>query len=200
MKLYLASKSPRRRALLAQMGVEVELLLLDVPEQTRPDESPEAYSLRITCEKLQASVARLQHEQLPILPVLCADTEVVVDQHIAGKPRDYDHAFAMLKQYSGRSHQVITSVGIQYHDYQKTVTHISTVTFATMPDEAIHHYLAMGDYKDKAGAYGIQSYIGQFISNIDGCFYSVMGLPLNVVRELLLDLDSYNYGEPVTKS
>lgn len=107
---------------------------------------------------------------------------------VLGKPRDYQDAYTMLKSYSGRSHQVITSTGITYFDYQKIVTNKTTVTFAHLSDSDIHHYLATGDYKDKAGSYGIQSYIGQFIRNIDGCFYSVMGLPLNTVRELLLDL------------
>jgi len=83
---------------------------------------------------------------------------------------------------------VITSVGVQYRNFQKIVTQSTTVTFADIPDVEIHKYLAMDDYKDKAGSYGIQSYIGQFISNINGCFYSVMGLPLNVVRDLLLTL------------
>ena len=191
MKIYLASKSPRRRELLTQMGVAFEILLIDTPEIIAPNETPEAYSVRVTKEKLNAAWTKIITEQAPIMPVLCADTEVVWNDTILGKPRDEKDAFNMLKSYSGKAHQVLTSVGIHYFDYQKIITNTTTVQFATMSDNDIKHYLAMGDYKDKAGAYGIQSYIGQFISKIDGCFYSVMGLPLNTVRLLLLSLDQH---------
>lgn len=185
MKIYLASKSPRRRELLTQMGVHFELLLVETPEIIEPNETPELYSKRITEEKLEAAWEKIRKEKLNLMPVLCADTEVVLDNVILGKPRDYQAAFDMLKSYSGRSHQVITSVGVKYVDYQKIAMNTTIVTFATLSDEEIHHYLKMGDYKDKSGSYGIQSYIGQFISKIEGCFYSVMGLPLNTTRELL---------------
>ena len=120
------------------------------------------------------------------MPVLCADTEVVVDGKILGKPESYQEAFTMLKSYSGSSHLVLTSVGIQYLDFQKIIMNTTKVTFASMSDQDIENYLAIGDYQGKAGGYGIQSHIGQFISSIEGCFYSVRGLPLNTVR-LLLD-------------
>ena len=188
MKIYLASKSPRRRALLQQMGVAFEPLLLDVVEEIASNEAAEQYSKRVTKEKLNAAWDKIIEEKRPVMPVLCADTEVVLDQHILGKPRDYQDAFAMLKSYLGRSHSVITSVGINYFSYQKITSNITMVHFAIMPDEEIHKYLATGDYEDKAGGYGIQSYIGQFICKIEGCFYSVMGLPLNAVRELLVDV------------
>lgn len=185
MKIYLASKSPRRRELLAQMGVDFELLLLDTPEIILPNETPENYSTRITNEKLEASWKKIREEKISLMPVLCADTEVVLDNRILGKPGDYQDAFNMLKSYSGRSHQVITSVGVKYFDYQEVAINTTIVTFAKMSDEEIRHYLDMGDYKDKSGSYGIQSYIGKFISKIEGCFYSVMGLPLNTTRGLL---------------
>lgn len=143
------------------------------------------YSKCITEDKLDAAWEKILKEKLPLMPVLCADTEVILDNMILGKPRDYQDAFNMLKSYSGRSHQVITSVGVKYLDFQKVVINTTTVTFVTMSDENIHHYLETGDYKDKSGSYGIQSYIGQFISKVEGCFYSVMGLPLNTTRELL---------------
>ena len=190
MKIYLASKSPRRRELLHQMGVEFELLSIDLPEVIEPNETIERYSKRITREKLTAAWDKMTKDELTMLPVLCADTEVVLDGHILGKPQNYQDAFAMLKSYSGRSHQVITSVGIQYLNYQNIVMNITNVYFAAISDAEIHHYLATGDYKDKAGSYGIQSYIAQFICKIEGCFYSVMGLPLNTVRELLMDVQN----------
>ena len=189
MKIYLASKSPRRRELLTQMGVPFDLLLVDTPEIIAPNETPTAYSMRVTNEKLLAATTKIKEDHLEALPVLCADTEVVLDGKIIGKPRDRQHAFEILKSLSGKSHDVITSVGIAHNTYQNVVMQKTTVTFANLPDEAINHYLATGNYQDKSGGYGIQSYIGQFISHIDGCFYSVMGLPLNTVRELLQDLE-----------
>ena len=171
------------------MGVTFDLLLVDTPEIIALGETAEMYSLRVTKEKLDEAWDKIMQDGLTVLPVLCADTEVVLDEKILGKPQDYQDAFNMLKSYSGRSHQVITSVGITYFDYQKIVMNKTTVTFAHLSDADISHYLVTGNYKDKSGSYGIQSYIGQFIRKIDGCFYSVMGLPLNAVRELLLDME-----------
>lgn len=185
MKIYLASKSPRRRELLSLMEIPFELLLMDTPEIINPNETPEAYSRRITNEKLEAAWNKVTEDQSQLMPILCADTEVVLDGNILGKPQDENDAFNMLKRYSGRTHQVITSVGLIFEGYQKVVMSTTLVTFANMSDDVIHHYLLTANYKDKSGAYGIQSYIGQFISRIDGCFYSVMGLPLNTVRELI---------------
>lgn len=189
MKIYLASKSPRRRELLMQMGIEFDVLPVDTPEIIAPHETAEMYSMRVTQEKLRAAHTKIIQDHLPLLPVLCADTEVVLDGNILGKPLNQQDAFRMLKNYSGRSHQVITCVGVAYSDYQKLVIQYTTVTFATLSDSEINHYLQTNDFMDKSGSYGIQSYIGQFISHIEGCFYSVMGLPLNAVRELLLDLE-----------
>ena len=178
MKIYLASKSPRRRELLTQMGVEFDILQVDTPEIIAPGETAEMYSARVTNEKLIAANKKMIEDHLTVMPILCADTEVVLDGKIIGKPHDRQDAFNMLKSYSGRSHQVITSVGVIYHDYQKVIMQKTTITFANIPEQAINHYLATNDYADKAGGYGIQSYIGQFICHIDGCFYSVMGLPI----------------------
>lgn len=188
MTIYLASKSPRRKELLAQMEVPFEILSVDTPEIVQPNEMPEAYSKRITQEKLHAAWAKVVREDLPHLPVLCADTEVVLDGIILGKPYDEEDAFKMLKGYSAKTHQVITSVGLIHHSFETIRTNITLVTFGHMTDAHIRHYLASGNYQDKSGGYGIQSYIGQFISRIDGCVYSVMGLPLHTVREMLDDL------------
>jgi septum formation protein len=189
MKIYLASKSPRRQELLSLMGIEYELLITEIPEVVGEHESPHDYSMRITSEKSLASYQKMIEQDLTVRPILCADTEVVLDSIIYGKPRDYQHAFEMLKSYSGRSHQVITCVGLQYHNFQKFTLVETCVSFARMTDSDIHSYLALKDYQDKAGGYAIQSNIAQFISGIQGCFYSVMGLPLNAVRELMHDLN-----------
>ncbi len=185
MKIYLASKSPRRKELLEQMQVPFEVLSVDTPEIVKPDEPPIEYSRRVTKEKLHAAWHKIQNECLPPLPVLCADTEVVLDNIILGKPSDEHDAFDMLKKYSERTHQVMTTVGLISEHDEKIETNITEVTFAKITDEEIKYYLSLGNYKDKSGGYGIQSYIGQFISHIEGCFYSVMGLPLNTVREML---------------
>ena len=192
MKIYLASKSPRRKELLTQMGIDFDLLLVDTPEIIQPYETPQQYSQRVTKEKLNAAWKKILEENYPTWPILCADTEVVLDETILGKPQSAKEAFTMLKSYSGRSHEVITSLGVTYFNFQKIVTNKTIVTFAVMPDEAIEKYIASGDYKDKSGGYGIQSPISQFISGINGCFYSVMGLPLNTTRELLLELENHN--------
>lgn len=189
MKIYLASQSPRRSELLTQMGIEFQVLQVSSPEIISPFETAEMYSLRVTKEKMCAANTKIIRDCLTPLPVLCADTEVVLDGKIQGKPLTRQDAFNMLKNYSGRSHEVITSVGVSYRDQQRVKMQKTTITFAILSNAEINHYLSMDDYKDKAGGYGIQSYIGQFISHIDGCFYSVMGLPLNIVRELLIDLD-----------
>lgn len=185
MKIYLASKSPRRRELLDQMQISFEILSIDTPEVVSPNETPEAYSKRITNEKLDAAWEKIMDDDLPPMPVLCADTEVVLNGVILGKPADEQDAFQMIKRYAGKTHEVITSVGVRFYDYQQIQMNKTSVTFAHITDDEIKRYLATGNYKDKSGGYGIQSYIGQFISRIDGCFYSVMGLPLNTVRELL---------------
>jgi len=190
MKIYLASKSPRRKELLTQMEIPFELLLIDTPEMVKPNESPQDYSNRVTEEKLDAAWQHILDNQCKRLPVLCADTEVVLDNKILGKPSDEKDAFNMLRRYSGKTHEVITSVGLIYEDYKAIRQQTTFVTFSHINDEHIRHYLSSGNYKDKSGAYGIQSYIGQFISRIDGCFYSVMGLPLSLVREMLPTLVS----------
>jgi septum formation protein len=171
------------------MGVQFEVLSVDTPETIAPGETAEIYSMRVTKEKLMAAKTKMMRDNLTIQPILCADTEVVIDGRILGKPRDRLDAFEMLQSYSGKSHQVITSVGITHFDYQKILMQNTIVTFANIPKAAINKYLETDNYQDKSGAYSIQSYIGQFICHIDGCFYSVMGLPLNTVRELLLDLE-----------
>lgn len=195
MRIYLASKSPRRKELLELMEISFEILLVDIPEIVKPNETPENYSKRIVVEKLHASWNKIQNENLKNLPILCADTEVVWNDIILGKPRDEEDAFNMLSQYSGQTHQVITTVGVIYKDFEQIRTNTTNVTFTKMNKEDIRHYLSSGNYKDKSGSYGIQSYIGQFISHIEGCFYSVMGLPLNTVREILIELNNYKEHE-----
>lgn len=189
-KIYLASKSPRRQELLTLMGINFALIAIDIPEQAGPSEGFRDYSQRICCHKALAGWEQLIAQQQELLPVLSADTEVVVDGVVFGKPTDYADAWRMWQLLAARRHLVITSISLKYRGFHKTVSCESWVYFDQVNDAAIHAYLATGDYKDKAGAYAIQSFAGQFIQKIDGCFYSIMGLPLNAVRSLLLELDN----------
>lgn len=189
-KIYLASKSPRRAELLTQMGVNFEILSFDIPEIVAEGETSFDYSQRICREKAEAGWQYMAEHKLPTLPILTADTEVIYQEQVLGKPIDYDDAFRMWRMFAGDRNLVITSVTLKYHDFEKTVTSQSWVHFDQLSDAEIHAYLATGDYKDKSGAYGIQSLAGQYIQKIDGCFYAIMGLPLNVVRNLLQELDA----------
>jgi len=190
-KIYLASKSPRRRELLAMMGIKFDLLEIDIPEEVNEDEGFRDYSTRICNEKAEAAWQHILENNLLQMPVLTADTEVVFNNIVFGKPVDYDDAFRMWRTLAGNHHLVITTITLKYKDFHKTVSSESLVYFDEMTDKDIHAYLATGDYKDKSGAYGIHTFAGQFIQRIDGCFYSIMGLPLNAVRHLFADLGKY---------
>lgn len=189
MKIYLASQSPRRQDLLKQMGVEFQVLPIDIQETTLPHESSMDYSKRITHEKLVAARQFIDEHELPKRPILCADTEVVMSGKIYGKPKNVMDAFQMLKSYSLQKHQVMTSVGIHFLDIEKIEIDVTDVYFSELTDDVIENYLAMNQYQDKAGAYGIQGYMGQYIEKIEGSFYAVMGLPIHRVRRLLDNLN-----------
>lgn len=191
-KIYLASKSPRRKELLQQAGFEFEVLSIDIPEEVKHGEGFRNYSVRICNEKADFAWNYVIDHKLPLYPILTADTEVVFENKVLGKPADYNDAFRMWKMYSGSSNLVITTITLRYKSFSQTKTCESLVYFDNVSDADIHAYLATGDYKDKSGGYGIQSYAGQFIKKIDGCFYSIMGLPLNAVRELLQGLVAEN--------
>lgn len=190
-KIYLASKSPRRRELLTQMGVPFEVLAIDIPEEVALGEDYLSYSRRISKEKAEAGWDHIFTHNLAVHPVLTADTEVVHNNEVLGKPADYAAAFKMWQRLRDDRHLVITSLTLKYEDFCKTLTRESWVHFDFVSDDEINRYLATGDYKDKSGSYGIQSFAGQFIKKIDGCFYSIMGLPLNAVRQLLQELAAY---------
>lgn len=185
MQIYLASLSPRRKVLLEQMQVDFDLLKVEIPEEVEAQETPEAYSARITKEKCLNAQRVMIDEGLEPRPILCADTESIFNGQILGKAKTREEAFNTLKQHSGKTHPVITSVGLIHGDKLDVRLSRTDVTFTTMTDDAINAYLDSGDYIGKAGSYSIQSSIAQYIKQINGCFYSVMGLPLSVVREML---------------
>lgn len=192
-KIYLASKSPRRRELLRQVGVEFELLSLrsdpargvDVSEDAHAGEDPFAYVARVANEKGAFAWKMLHLRRQPLRPVLSADTTVTVDGLILGKPADPAEATEMLERLSGRTHQVLTSVAVHYTDFAAQVTQVSDVRFARLTPEAIRAYCATPEPYDKAGAYGIQGLAALFIEHIEGSHSGIMGLPLFETAQLL---------------
>jgi len=192
-KIYLASKSPRRRELLRQVGVEFELLLLrndpqrgpDVSEDVQPGEAPHDYVARIAREKGAFAWQVLHKRRMPPRPVLAADTTVTIDGQILGKPADNAEAVAMLERLSGRTHQVLTSVYVHYNDVAKQITQVSNVRFAKLSPAQVNAYCATGEPYDKAGGYGIQGLAALFVEHIEGSHSGIMGLPLFETAVLL---------------
>lgn len=201
--LYLASQSPRRRELLAQMGWSAQVLVHDpahpddaeVNEDSLPGEQPAPYVLRLAREKALAGVKRMQQRGLPAGWVLAADTTLAVDGGIIGKPVDAADAQAILSRLSGRSHQVLTGVALA--DAQGRVevalSH-SDVEFAEVDAAEIARYVASGEPMDKAGAYGIQGQAALFIREIRGSYTGIMGLPLFETGELFRRLRATSGG------
>jgi septum formation protein len=192
-RIYLASRSPRRRDLLKQIGLPYELLLLredlrrgpDIDETPLPDESPGVYVLRMAQEKAAMAVRQIAYRRLPQKPVLAADTTVVFDGQIVGKPDDVEHAARILRALSGREHQVLTAVALALRDQVETQISVSSVWFREMSDADIRRYCSSGEPLDKAGAYGIQGRAGAFVARIEGSYSGVMGLPVHETWMLL---------------
>lgn len=191
--IHLASRSPRRREILAQIGVRFEVLLpeleaeraLEVDETPRAGEDPVAYVLRLAREKAAAGWMLLRLRGLADAPVLAADTTVCLDGRIMGKPGDAAEAEAMLSALSGRTHEVHTGVAVALRDHVEACVSTTTVIFATLAPEQIRRYVGSGDPLDKAGAYGIQGPAGVFVSAIAGSHTGVMGLPVHETAQLL---------------
>ena len=182
MKLLLASQSPRRRELLQQLGIGHRTLHVAVDEAVRPDESAATYVTRLAAEKAWAGW-RAQPENGPCI-VLAADTAVVVDGQILGKPRDKDDGVAMLALLSGRTHEVYTGVALVDGE-QHTALSRSQVSFRSItPNEALAYWQS-GEPADKAGGYAIQGLGALFISRLEGSYSGVMGLPLFETADLL---------------
>lgn len=182
MKLVLASRSPRRAELLSSAGIEFEIRVADVDESVNSGEAPLEYVTRLACEKAAAVPAS------PDEIILGADTTVVVDGQILGKPEDAADACRMLRALSGREHQVITGVCVRRGDDVQVGAVTTTVWFRAMSEAEIDGYVASGEPMDKAGAYGIQGQASRFIPRIDGSYANVVGLPVHLVYDLLAGL------------
>jgi septum formation protein len=192
-KIYLASKSPRRRELLRQIGIDFELLILrndgprgpDVTEEVLPGEAPADYVARVALEKAAFASTLVRRRHLMPRPVLTADTTVSIDGAILGKPVDRSEAIAMLQQLSGRTHQVLTSIAVQFDTFSAQMTQVSNVRFGVLSAAAITAYCATQEPYDKAGAYGIQGAAARFVEHIEGSHSGIMGLPLFETVQLL---------------
>jgi septum formation protein len=184
-QLILASASPRRKALLAQINITPIVYPVDLDEAPLLGERPLAYVQRIAAEKSALCVATLEtilNERR--LPVLAADTAVVLGESIMGKPKNQDDAIAMLSRLSGRSHQVYTAISLRGTQHWQTVS-VTEVTFRPLTEAEITAYWHTGEPLDKAGGYAIQGLGGLFVESINGSYSGVMGLPLFETAELL---------------
>ncbi|WP_375321731.1 Maf family protein [Aliivibrio logei] len=184
-QVFLASGSPRRKELLAQLGYQFEILSVDVAEVHQAHETPLMYVERLSQDKAQAGVKAIEQIENKNIPVLGSDTIVVIDGVILEKPKDFEDAKRMLLALSGRQHQVMTAVTLATPEKKRTKTVITQVWFRTLSIQEIEQYWESGEPCDKAGSYGIQGSGGRFISRIDGSYHAVMGLPLMETDQLL---------------
>jgi septum formation protein len=180
-RVVLASQSPRRRELLRQLGVPFRVAVADLEEIPLPGEAPDAFVLRMAREK---ALAVLRGED-GSLPVLGADTAVVVEGRILGKPASRADAVRMLNSLSGRTHEVYSAVVVAAGGRIDEALNVSRVTFAELGPDWVSTYCDSGEPMDKAGAYGVQGRAAEKISRIEGSFYGVMGLPLYETAQLL---------------
>lgn len=184
LRVYLASASPRRRELLRQIGVHFQVIEPNVDEGVRSGELPREYVTRLAREKAEAAAAIVRERRLAPQPIVAADTSVVVDGDILGKPGDRAESAAMLARLSGRTHEVLTAVCV-LAEHPEIALSQSRVTFAELTADEIAAYWDTGEPRDKAGSYAIQGWGAQFVARLDGSYSGVMGLPLFEFTQLL---------------
>ena len=201
--IYLASRSPRRRELLSQIGVRYHLLLFrerargsssvpDIDEDPLAGEAPAAYVERMARAKADAGWSRMLQRNLPPAPVLAADTTVALKDQILGKPRDRAEAAEMLAALSGQRHEVLTGVALKNYDQVEFALSSSEVVLKKLSADEIALYAASGEGDDKAGAYAIQGRAGRFVVELRGSYSGMMGLPLYETSLLLEKLRGRN--------
>ena len=195
-RVVLASGSPRRHDLLNLVGIAHEVRPSNIDETMRARETPRRHAERLAREKATAIATRD-----PNLITIGADTIVVVNRKVLGKPRDTTHAAEMLKALSGREHTVVTAVAVARGKKVRSAVEEVRVKFRRLHEDEIDAYIATGEPMDKAGAYGIQGYGATIVECVDGDYFAVMGLPLARLVALLRDLGvKYRFGEPLTAS
>jgi len=194
-RLILASASPRRAELLRAAGFDFLIVAADVDETVRQDEAPATYVRRLAAEKSAAAAASYNHVASGFsrtseddVVILAADTAVIVDGKILGKPHDDADAARMLRALGGRRHDVMTGISLRRGAYEVGRVEITTVFFRPLSQEEISWYAASGEGRDKAGGYAIQGRASRFIPRIDGSYSNVVGLPVASVVELLADV------------
>lgn len=195
-RVVLASASPRRRQLLDLVGIPHEVRPANIDENMRPREAPRRHAERLAREKASAIAARD-----PDLITIGADTVVVVNRKVLGKPKDVADATRMLSMLSGREHTVITAVAVSRGKKLRSAVEEVRVRFRRLRDDEIEAYVATGEPMDKAGAYGIQGYGATIVERIEGDYFAVMGLPLVRLVGLLRDVGvRYRFGALVTST
>jgi len=193
-RVVLASSSPRRRQLLDLIGIAHEVRPANIDETMRAREAPRRHAERLAREKATKVATRD-----PDLITIGADTVVVINRTVLGKPRDEAEAIDMLSQLSGREHTVITAVAVARGKKLRSAIEEVQVRFRRLHDDEIKAYVATGEPMDKAGAYGIQGYGATIVDCIEGDYFAVMGLPLARLTSLMRDLGvRYRFGEPLT--
>lgn len=193
MRIYLASRSPRRRELLGQMGINFDTVLFrdgsradsETDETPHHGETPLAYVERVARAKAEHGSRILDWRKLPRHPLLSADTTLELNGEIIGKPQDVADASAILHRLSGQTHRVLTGVAVNHQGRTEYVLSSSEVRFRQIDEDEIRHYIITGEPMDKAGAYGIQGRAGMFVEHLAGSYTGVMGLPVCETGELL---------------
>lgn len=191
--ILLASKSPRRQELLRQIGIDFQVINTDIDESILDHEDPYQYVERMAHSKALMAKSMLSNTQHPILT---ADTSVIKDQIILGKPENYDDFQRMMSLLSGSTHQVLSAIAVQYLDQIIVKTNVNAVTFAHLPETFIETYWATKEPCDKAGGYAIQGLMAQYIQKIEGSYSGIMGLPLFELSEVLREI-GYNAHSPI---
>lgn len=200
-RIYLCSQNPRPRELLKQIGITFEMLLLrcdprrssDVNETPLDDESAEVYVRRLCQEKVRAGSESLRMRNLPLFPVLAAETVLVFNGKILCKPANVHQAADMLRQLSGNEHQVLSAVAVALGNRTEVALSVTTVRFARLSEDRINRYLLSGEYVDKVGAYAMQGQAGAFVEHLAGSYSGMMGLPLSETVDLL---ERFDYPTP----
>ena len=192
-RLYLASRSPRRRELLTQIGVQYDTIFFRNPpredreldETPHADEIPMVYVERVARAKAEQGRQIVAERRLLLQPVLAADTALEFDGRIIGKPADTDDAQGILRRLSGNTHRVLTAVAVAFEGRIESRMSVSEVRFGVLEETEIRRYVSSGEPMDKAGAYGIQGHAGMFVEHLAGSYSGVMGLPLFETAQLL---------------
>lgn len=183
--IYLASASPRRQELLRQLGIEFNAMPSNILEVREAGESPAQYVARVAGDKARWVARLVRERRLPIYPVLGADTEVMLEGEILGKPENSVHGMDMLRRLAGRTHEVLSAVCVRSREKEYTALSTSRVTFRPLSSTEIEQYWKTGDPLGKAGAYAIQGRAAAFVAKLEGSYSGVMGLPLQELDEIL---------------